>query len=321
MRWAVAALALAELALAGCDPLVGGECADGFATVAGACVAISSGGMGGTSAEGGGGSGQGGGGGFVTPLLPGRGCDEGEVACLDGCKDLANDPWNCGACGHACATELCSEGACVGAEAGHVVLIGMGYVESTAPARRLLGNAVFLSDAEPLRIVDDREGADPASVDAVLATIAAEADKRGRAHTVATAAGAEAITASLATEADVLLVHDRRRGARRQGPRPAQSISAFARAGGVVVILTTGDDADLLAFLGESGLLDLSGYAAVEGSTLLNVAPTDALGVGVASPFLVKPGTTALAVAGEDVSVVVATEAHRPVVVHRALTP
>jgi hypothetical protein len=316
-RWALAAI----LATA-CDPLVGGECADGFATVEGACVAVPSG-AGGMTPDGGmGGGGQGGGaGGFVTPLVPGLGCGEGEVACIDGCKELASDPNNCGACGHRCATELCSEGACVGADAGHVVVIGMGYVESTAPARRLLGNAVFLSDAEPLRIVDDREGADPASVEAVLATIAGEADKRGREHSVATAVGSDAMTASLATEADVLLVHDRRRGARSHGPRPAQAINTFARSGGVVVILTTGDDADLLALLGESGLLDLSGYAAVEGTTLLNVAPTDALGIGVASPFLVKPGTTALVVADEDVSVVLASEAHRPVVVHRALMP
>jgi hypothetical protein len=58
--------------------------------------------------------------------------------------DTQNDPANCGVCGHACASGICSTGLCAGDPRGHVVAIGHDYASANTPMLRVLGNAAAL---------------------------------------------------------------------------------------------------------------------------------------------------------------------------------
>ena len=104
---------LAVVLTSGCvlDPLVGGDCLDGWIACDGVCVdpgtdESSCGACGNVCTEGG----Q-----CFGGVCVGGGCELPEVWCdAAACADLETDPANCGACGFACPEgALCAEGACV----------------------------------------------------------------------------------------------------------------------------------------------------------------------------------------------------------------
>lgn len=326
-----AALLMALVAAAGCDALVGGECAEGFAPSHGECAPLathpvsdgdsSAGGQGGSAGEIGGiagGDSEGGAGGH--PL-----CDAGTTRCADVCVDLQISFQHCGACGHACATELCVDGACVGEPIGHVVLLGMSYAESTAPTRRALGNAAFLPIHDPVRVLDVRAHANPHDVQSVLDILSEQGAMRSRAHAVTTMTSVAEIDAS---EHDVLLIHNQTHAPSDWGARFADqtssSIARFTRDGGTIIVLATSDAPEMRPFVNGLGIVYLTDLADLDGTLLVNSAPTDVIGIGVPSPALAKTATSVLLLDDEPdptLSFVLteASDPRRPVVIHKAV--
>ncbi len=323
----------------GCDALVGGACADGYALKDGACapVADASDGGGG-SAEGGagvGGEGDGGdglggglgGGSSLGGAGPVDNCDGGQWLCGGACVDLDSDALHCGGCFNACPTHICIDGQCKGGPSGHVVVAGMSYLSSTAASRQILGNAVFLPTPHTVRILEYRAHADPATSANVTAVIDGQAALRGRAVDLGVAETPGAIAAALDVAAyDVLLVHDQPLmppGEPADFAKTAGSaIARFAGDGGTVIVLAVSPVmADLLS---ATALLDTLGFVSISGATVHAAAPTDALSVGVAAPMLAANATSVIvtgATPGPELSFVFSDDspAHNPVVIHRVV--
>jgi hypothetical protein len=327
--WFGVAIAL----LTGCDALVGGECDTGFVVRDGACVpepvtatTDGGGGSGAINLGGGGGQGAAGGGTRVSNGAGGASvCAPDLVDCGQGCIDLDTTALHCGACNHACPTQLCVDGACVGGNTGHTVVIAMSYQQSSQPTRRLFGNAVFLPTAQHVRMLDYRLHAAATSVAAVEQIIDDEAWLRGRSYQLDVAPSASAIAAELdVLHHDVLLIHDQANMPPGQVnsfvKASGEAIASFFESGGTVVALATSPV--MAALLTESNMLDTLGFVTVTGDVLIKHAPTDALSVGVAAPLLAMPSTSVI-VTGETESATLSfvlsddTPAANPVVVHR----
>ena len=139
-----------------------------------------------------------------------NGCMGSEVICdPDGCVDLMTDYRHCGACDNYCPSELCVDGQCVGTQAGHVVLIGMNYVESNEPSRRLLGNSVLLPPSLEVSVVEYREFVNPSQADNVMNIADTIALARGRSLKRSQVATVSGMLQSLAQDTvDVVFIHD-----------------------------------------------------------------------------------------------------------------
>jgi len=336
-RTLTAALALSFTALVACDPLVGGDCAAGFEARDGSCMPVSAsdgdhgdggdggfrpGDTGGAGGAGGQGGGQGGSG-------NGGSCDEPLSACPNaGCVDLDSDISHCGACGVHCPTEICIDGACVGEPVGHAIAIGMSYEESGPSGRRVLGNALFRTMHEPLRILELREYA-PAAARAGLDTaLAAEASQRGRSYDKLPIGAGEMGAALDGGNHDVLLVHDQSMAPSGVlallGAQHAGAVNAFAQRGGTVVVLAANRGAgEMCQFLTATGLLSCDGMLDRTGDTVHNELPTDTIGNGVVGPFLAREASAAFALTpGPPLDAAIVFESVAlPVVIHGIVVP
>lgn len=333
--------------------LVGGECLPGYAQEDDRCVATDApaGGRGGAEAVGAGGpdggapagaggagaggalaqggaTAQGGAGGDATGGA-GGGIDCGPLtSCGADCVDTDSDPDHCGACGHACQTGLCGGGQCQGAFAGHVAAIGIDYgvVTPSSSAARLLGNAVFLHPAEPVKVALYTEYATQQVNAQVPALLAAEAAARGRNLQLSTVA-TDAQLADLATTLGVDVIVIPPSPMAPQGTMGAVGASwagplfDFAAQGGVVVALADGGSEDLLNATGLLGPLAL----AAEPVAPCSVASwIDALSTGVLSPFALGHASThlePLLPLDPTTQIVVVGPSSAPVVLHRVVVP
>jgi len=252
-------------------------------------------------------------------------CGPGLATCPDGCVDLDNDIANCGMCGHVCPTELCLNGVCVGGPAGHTVVLGMTYATASAATERILGNAVFLTTSQHVRILDFRAFAEGTTVANTTAIIASEAIARGRTHDIQVESSPAALGQALnILDHDVLFIHD------QPALTPAQAIAlndaagaamtSFVHSGGTIVVLAA--SAAMADLLTATSLLDTTGFVSITGDMVVKLAPTDAVSLGVPAPLLAKeetvfivtsetPSPTMSFVFGDDSS------AANPVVVHR----
>jgi hypothetical protein len=331
----------------GCASLVGGSCAEGFIQVEQRCepeFGLGGGGAGASGSQGSGAgsmSGPGGTGGHssssgdsTTSTSSGgstgsSGCMGSQVVCEpDGCVDTMTDYRHCGACDNYCPSELCVDGSCVGTEAGHIVLIGMNYVESNEPSRRLLGNSVLLPPDLEVSVLEYREHVNVAQADKVMSIAEDIAFKRGRSLKRSQATGVPGMLQALAQDdVDVVLLHDQPSapaGALAPlGLAMAMALDNFAAGGGVVVILASNEGVNQMpSFVAAAGLLNILGAVPVSGA-LTTVDLNDAIAFGVASSFLARPTTVSFLsteIAGGQVSFVVADTSitTRPVVIHRA---
>ncbi|RLB64353.1 MAG: hypothetical protein DRI90_04735 [Deltaproteobacteria bacterium] len=340
--WLLAGLLLAISGTLGCDPLVGGECQDGFFADGTECLPIldelstANGGHPGSGGDGGftPGSSGGGSGGFGASSGSGGAAGAEQCAlpltqCPAGCVDLDSDFSNCGACGVHCPTELCIDGACIGDPVGHTVIIGMSYLESSASTRRLLGNAVFRSLHSPLRIVDYRDYAVAGASQVVVGAVASEAALRGRSYALSTVGLGGLEEALVDGASDVLLVHDQALAPEGVlaglGQALAGPIEDFVTGGGTVVVLATDTGSgEMCDFLGASGMLECTGFASMVGQWVINVLPTDTMGNGVPSPLLAKEATAAILTKegpSPGIAHVFTNETASPVVIHKVTGP
>lgn len=258
-------------------------------------------------------------------------CDAPTTLCPVGCVDLDVDPKNCGTCGKACPTGLCNGGKCRGAKSGHVVVVGHDFTAAT-PAlsvSRVLVNAVFLPPKNPVRVLSYEQWSEPASVGSVKAILDDGALSSGRTYVKSVATSlADFRDRLLIDNYDVALVFDQPNapaGALSTvGADTKVSLDSFSRVGGVVVVLDGGSGiSQMPQFLTASTMLGTSGHTVVTGKAVDVVAPADAIGVGVLSPYSAPTRSVSFAVTEPPstslVTVVSEPLSTKPVVLHKVV--
>ncbi|HVU00937.1 MAG TPA: hypothetical protein VHE30_04265 [Polyangiaceae bacterium] len=260
------------------------------------------------------------------------------VQCGTQCVNTDIDEDNCGRCNHRCASQICQGGQCVGATAGHVVVMCMDYRTQPvvgSPQQRLLGNAVFIPPGNPVRVLAYSQSTPAATITAVGRTLDAAATSKNRTYTITQAKTALAVTTALnVVDYDVLLVYDQPNAAAgalgATGATFQSPISSFVRAGGTVVVLAgDGGQAEMPAFLDAAGLLDARAQPGVTGNLLYNRALGDAVGLNVLSQFRAVRETCTFTLNSVDpAATFVITnqpassgEIGNPVVVHTVVAP
>jgi hypothetical protein len=279
-------------------------------------------------------------------------CDPPLVECRGECvlapDAYQSDPDNCGRCGVECPSDICQGGVCVGARYGHIALLCMDLNSSTTisgPAD-LLANAVLIPNANPVNVLAYTRGATPAAVSKVNSLINAKAADRGRNVAITEAKTDSAVTNNLSIlDYEVLLVHDLDMAVSGDPAATAtdwasnRTITSFAKAGGVVIVLDGGDgtgemhdfinDANVLP--GDASRLIITGQDDITGAKVYNLAGADVVGVNVVSEFLGTSHTCAFGTSGtadDDTFIVVGNadpdlvpSGGDPVVIHRIVKP
>ncbi|MEO7096933.1 MAG: hypothetical protein ABI175_26980, partial [Polyangiales bacterium] len=245
--------------------------------------------------------------------------------------DTDIDPFNCGRCGNVCPTGLCNGGVCRGARSGHVAAIGHDY-STAAPssaAGKVVANGVFLPSANPVRVLVLDQYADATAETSVGKILDSTATITGRTWKKTVAATSADVLTKLSIDAfEVLLVLDQPKapaGALATiGDDLKAKVTSFNETGGVVVVLDGGGGiGEMPAFLSASGLLATSGHTSISGKTVDVIAPADAIGIDVLTPYLAgnKSVTFTLTTAPSPTIVVVVEEptSSGPVVIHRVV--
>jgi hypothetical protein len=256
------------------------------------------------------------------------------VDCAGSCVDTTSDPFNCGGCGNFCPSLLCVSSACVGSTGGGIVFIGHDYATTAAGTSqaRVLSNAVFIAQNNPLNVLSYEHYALASAVTHVKTILDGVAKSTGRTISITSTSTDADIPNKLTPQAyAVLLVHD-------QPSAPAgalatlggswqSTLSTFTQQGGIVVVLDGGSGVgEMPAFATATTLLDVSAQSNVAvGTPLSVVAPADAVGVGVVSPYAAGKTSVSLLTEPNGGNIIYVVQAPNdagpgaPVVVHKAL--
>jgi hypothetical protein len=296
---------IAAVALGGCfDSLVGGDCRPGWIAVGGECQPDVDDPDAGSRPDA-----------DVDADPDAAACAVGATWC-GACVDLATDPDHCGACGVTCGSGICAANACVGAAAGHVVLIGHDYRVHHAAAARLLANATTLGGAATPRIALSAASGDDDGEAAVRVALTTGLAAAGHGWLPVVIAGGAPLERSTV---DVLIILPRfaaPAASLAEGQAWGAGLAGFVAAGGTVIGLDSpgGTTVDVLR---GAGVSTATSGAPATGGLVTIAAPGDALAVGVPSPYLGERGTTTFTV---DVSAgtVVARSAGAAVAIHLA---
>ena len=255
-------------------------------------------------------------------------------ACGEQCVDVTSDPFNCGRCGTSCPSQICVNSQCVGTVAGAMVFVGHDYQSTpsgTAQAR-VLSNAVFIAQSNPLNVLSYERYASAGAVVRTRNILTGVATQTGRTFAFTSTSTDSDVPTDLATQSyGVLLVQDQPTapaGAMASlGASWQQALTTFVLGGGVVVVLDGGTGVgEMPAFATATGLLTVTAQAPLDSHALLDVlAPADAVGIGVVSPYAAGSHSVALTAQSSNGNVVYVVGAEddggadAPVVIHRAL--
>ncbi len=254
-------------------------------------------------------------GGMCTPL-----CEAPLTFCSGFCVDFDSDPDHCGSCGGRCPSGLCTDGMCVDAPAGHIVVIGHDYVTRRVGMSRIAGNAIFLGSGNPVRVLAYEGAASAASISGTNAAIAQVAMARGRPW-MRTAALASEVPLRLASS-DVFLVYAQAdvgdAQLRALGVMWSVALRTFLQRGGVVVVFETVDEnAGTWQVLEAAGLFSAVAREPLTTGTLRVMTPGDAVAIDVPLIYSVERNTVRFD--SSDGTIVVA-DSVGAVVLHRVVT-
>jgi len=305
MRWLLA-VGFAPLALfAACgrdNALVDGECAAGYTLVGNSCIQQSDSNPIGDAQQNDGVNGDGtvegdtSSDGTSSDVIQGDAisCDDGLTLCNGTCVDTTTDPFNCGGCGNVCPSLLCSNSLCVGAVPGSMVVIGHDYdVSYSAAQARVLANALLLSASTSMRVRSYEQYSASAAVLNVKSILSAAAAGASRTITYTVATMPSDVSPGMtALNTDVLVIYDQV-GAPAStlatiGSGWSSTIASFTHVGGIVIALDGrgGVNPQMPAMIQAAGILNVTADTSVAQSTPLDVvAPSDAVGLGVVSPY------------------------------------
>ncbi len=254
-------------------------------------------------------------------------CEAPSAYCGTSCVDPMIDPYNCGGCGIVCPTGLCNGGVCRGASPGHVVVAGHDLVGASPglAISRVLANAVFLSNRNPVRVLAYEQWAAPASVASVQSILDQTTYVSGRTYTKTVAANAVELRID---RFDVALIFDQPNapsGALGSiGADTKGALDSFARVGGVVIALDGGTGAgEMPTFLTASGMLAVSAHKLTPAVPVDVVAPADAIGIGVYSPYAAAHSSVTFTLEGTPspslITVVAEPTSEKPVVLQKVV--
>lgn len=255
--------------------------------------------------------------------------------CAQECVDTDSNARHCGRCDNLCPSGICSSGECVGATSGHLIAMCMSFESQSSPQTRLLANSVFLSVANPVKIlgyVKDTPSQVESGTDFALSQAAS---LQGRAFETTKVSDPDVIAELLTrTDYDVLIVYDQPQAEAGSladsGQAWAETVQEFTRTGGVVIVLGGQEGVgEMHELIEELGLFSASGTSAMDDQRYYVQAPGDAVGINVVSPFLGVESScvysTSDAPAGDFVFVVTDSEPDdglgSPGVVHRIVVP
>ncbi len=258
-------------------------------------------------------------------------CDVPYVPCGSLCIDPVRDPYNCGACGRVCASNLCQDGVCSGSTPGEVIVIGHDYfgVSTGTAEAQVLANAALLPIANPLRILSYEEYASATAVSHVKSIINTAAMAQARTVLFTISTDDADIPAHLTLRNyDLLLVYDQ---ATADGPTLSAAggswtttLSNYLSVGGAVVALDGAEGlGQMPALLSQSALLDVSSHTALAYRAPLTVAASnDSVATAVLSPYGALTNTVEMVAdpaSSSIVYVVVDSADGMPVVVHKTV--
>jgi hypothetical protein len=260
------------------------------------------------------------------------------IPCGTQCVNPLTDENNCGACDVICASGICQGARCVGATAGHEVLLCMDFrtrANAGSPDEQLLENAVFLGPKLRVRILAYGQYSLPPVVTAVGQTLNAAAAARGRTYAITQAATNLDVANQLNTFSyELLLVYDQPNAPAGRlavvGSSWVSAIDSFVSAGGTVVVLAgDGGRAEMGALISSAGLLPVTGQTSVTGARVYNRSLADAVGLNVLTSFRAPRESCTFTTGAPDASMVfVVTDTPAsagalgaPVVVHRVIAP
>jgi hypothetical protein len=261
-------------------------------------------------------------------------CEPPLFACGATCVNTSSDETNCGACSFVCPSGICQAGGCVGKGYGHEVVVGTDYADPTLAQSSalvtLLGNAIFQTVATAVRVLAYDEFAEPATVTRIEGWLSTMATGRGKSVTISKASDWTVIPQQLSVaQYQVLLVYDQALAPSDQmattGTLWNAAMNAFAKGGGIVVVLDGGSAGRMKEFLTNSGLLEVTDQTDVTGTQLNIDAPTDVVGQNLPNVLAAKKTTVAFTTTQmrDNYHVFVVTDATGmlPVVVHSVPRP
>lgn len=251
-------------------------------------------------------------------------CPEELHNCNDQCVNLDSSPVNCGQCNKVCESGICDFGDCRQQAAGHLIAIGHDFTQSHAVLRLVLGNAVFISQASPVRVLAFTQYADAAQMARVDTAITSVSTSKGRSWDKIASADPAYIVEHL-LENDVLLVYrqnaTKTADLRDIGSQWASVLDAFLGVGGIVVFTdSTVSSVGTYQILDAAGIFSCSGLVAANNHTALVIEPGDAVAQGVMTSYLGSSNSATFSTE-DEVIVIIDKGTNRPFVVHKTYVP